>query len=1172
MPLRSFARISVRGPFAIRFSFISRSLELFNDLVQLQEWALCYRKALLFRCDQDLSNLLPFLCACSTLHKTKTLRCLVNRREGIICRKPNMRSIISLTLPLICILLCMHLADATAFGRRQVDSSTFSKSSSATAPSTTASQSTGFPAIQSTSTTNVGPGSSDAGPSVSQSAITTPLSLNSISLSNTISHSGLATTIRKTRTPSTTAVSTAANGKTTTPSNPLPLKPKITPGLSITGIVLTVSGLAFLLIGIKNRSIQIFLSSAYLTSLSITVLIIYVMSPPVSSAIQGAYFVAAFMTGVLFGAGSLVFPEITEGLGCFLGGVCLSMWLLVLKPGGTLTGTVGKIVFVLVFGVAVWVLSFFRTTRPYGLIGATSFSGATAVVLGIDCFCRCGLKEFWLYIWNLNDNLFPLNTTTYPITRGMQVEIAAIVLGCIVGVISQLKLWKVIKDRREKKEVEQRDVERRKSAMEEARGRFLEARTDQEKAQWEKIYGPQWGHLYNDHVQGSRSTIVDSSNDLSQDNRKSWISTREMSAGSTESVRVEMNRLSLPRADHNFTSRSKRQSAVTVHTIPEDDETQAEISASTTDVQSASSVDGGLDHPSTSAQHNNHDAPRIPPLPFTIPTTASTKVSSVQPSPAEPNLQLAEKQKSDTSILKRLSSQNGIVSPMSHSEEALILPEAHHSRASSVAATLNDELEELDLRSVHSEAEHVSESHDRELTLHATPPTVQTSCNRLSYLGDEPPSPAALSIDFDPEELARPIMAGPEQSSKSANESKELGGSRSNFVRSNDLTVGKNVTATSGDANGSTSAPADLKSTESLTQGALVRVPSQLSNVVMTYRTNEWAKHISTAEVPVDDRRSSILAEAEAESPVQLVETPAPVRVEELGQTALNTSVATTEPASSKSAQAPARPDKRRSTVRRSLETHVAPARVTVDGKIHAPSLHRSFSDQSLAAAPTIVIRPPTSPSGQYTSLPPRLTRSSSTLSSAIVESTETQLPSSSPPVSGSPSPHAASTPLAAQTGKAPSGPHLERSASNLRGSTTTGPMVRSFSSESLSNHIYQQAAATASETRLSFYNSHQPKRRASTFVPGKRDSMLADWQGSLKHESSMTAIPKVTADQRRAEMVKEKRQSLQDKQRQEVTQQYREQVLDQAMRTTDMQALHREAMRKLQAKANKHI
>jgi hypothetical protein len=33
------------------------------------------------------------------------------------------------------------------------------------------------------------------------------------------------------------------------------------------------------------------------------------------------------------------------------------------------------------------------------LIVCTSISGATALVLGIDCYSRAGLKEFWLYIW-----------------------------------------------------------------------------------------------------------------------------------------------------------------------------------------------------------------------------------------------------------------------------------------------------------------------------------------------------------------------------------------------------------------------------------------------------------------------------------------------------------------------------------------------------------------------------------------------------------------------------------------------------------------------------------------------------------------------------------------------------------------------------------------------------
>jgi hypothetical protein len=957
-------------------------------------------------------------------------------------------------------------------------------------------------------------------------------------------------------------------------SNPLPLEPKITPALSIAGVILMVSGSAYVLIGIKNRSIQIFLSSAYLTSLSITVLIVYVMSPPVSNAIQGAYFVSAFMTGVLFGAGSLIFPEITEGLGCFLGGVCLSMWLLVLKPGGTITGMVGKIVFVLIFGVAVWSLSFIRRTRPYGLIGATSFSGATAVVLGIDCFCRAGLKEFWLYIWALNDNLFPLNTQTYPITRGMQVEIAAVILLCIVGVISQLKLWRVIKDRREKKEAEQRNAERRKSAMEEAMGRFLEARTDREKAQWEKVYGPQWDNVYNDHVRSSRSTIIDASTGFANDNRKSWISIQEVPAGSAATVGVELNRLSLPRADHNLASRSKRQSAITIHTIAEDDETQAETSASTTDVQSASSVDGGPDHQSILPQHNGHGVPSIPPLPFMIPNSASSYAASAQGLATEQthphsNLQLADKRKSGTSILRRLSGQNGIASLTSRSEEALVAPEAHHSRASSIAATLNDELGELDLQSVHSEADDVSDGHRRGLMPAVTRSAMQESGNSLSYPGDEPPSPAALSVEFDPEELARPVMTIPEQSLRPAIESRISAGSKSYPGRSNGFNASKNVPVASNDAKGSAPSPADIPSNESLTQGALVKIPSQLSNVVMTYRTNEWAKHISTAEVPIDDQPNAVLGDALAESSIHLVEAPAPVRVEELVQTPVNAGAAINGPASFKSAQVPARSDRPHFTVRRPPETHMALGGATLDDMKDVPTLHRSFSDQSLTNAPTIVIRPPTSAGGQRSSLP-RLVRSTSTprvnqtLPSTIDENAETPTPSISPPLSPPPtSPtHSASLPLAAQLERAPGNPHLIRSAS-----------YQSLPRPTPANHFYQQAIATTSDTRLSsLHDSRQPLQRASTFVPGKRDSMLADWQGSLRRESTITAVPQATLNQRRAEMMLERRQSEQSKQREEVTQQYREKVFEQAMRTTDMQALHREAMRKMQAKANKHI
>lgn len=160
-----------------------------------------------------------------------------------------------------------------------------------------------------------------------------------------------------------------------------------------------LTGLFYTLIGIKTKWLHIFLSTAYLISLAVTVLIVYVMHPPISNAVQGGYFVAACVTGLIFGGGSVLFADVTEGLGCLLGGFCLAMWFMVLVPGGLIKSTAGKAIFIACFTLGGFGFYLSHWTRAYGLIGATSFAGATVIVLGIDCFSRAGLKEFWLYIW-----------------------------------------------------------------------------------------------------------------------------------------------------------------------------------------------------------------------------------------------------------------------------------------------------------------------------------------------------------------------------------------------------------------------------------------------------------------------------------------------------------------------------------------------------------------------------------------------------------------------------------------------------------------------------------------------------------------------------------------------------------------------------------------------------
>ena len=190
------------------------------------------------------------------------------------------------------------------------------------------------------------------------------------------------------------------NGTTVPKIEGLPIHPSITPALAVAGPILILSGTLYTLIGIKTKWLHVFLSAAYIFALAVTILIEFVMHTPVSNAAQGGYVVAACLTGLVAGGISFLFQDITEGISCFLGGFCLSMWVLVLRAGGTITNTTGKIIFISCLTVGAPALYFSRYTRAYGLIGSTSFAGATAIILGIDCFSRAGLKEFWLYIWS----------------------------------------------------------------------------------------------------------------------------------------------------------------------------------------------------------------------------------------------------------------------------------------------------------------------------------------------------------------------------------------------------------------------------------------------------------------------------------------------------------------------------------------------------------------------------------------------------------------------------------------------------------------------------------------------------------------------------------------------------------------------------------------------------
>ncbi len=696
------------------------------------------------------------------------------------------------------------------------------------------------------------------------------------------------------------------------------------------------------------------------------------MSPPVSNGLQGAYLVAVVMTGLLFGAGSLMFQEIAEGFGCLLGGFCLSMWLLVLKPGGTITTLAGKVILIVVLVVSAWALSFHRVTRTYALIGSTSFSGATAVVLGVDCFTRVGLKEFWLYIWNLNANLFPINTSNYPITKGLKAETAMIVLLCLIGVISQLKFWNRVKDRREETERDGRDEERRRNVMEEALGRYLEARNDREKAQWESMYGEP------DTNRRSRANGPESA--FRVDRRKSWVSVREIDMENSPAASRESVQANVPRPNRRSASRSKRQSTLTVHTILEDDEMQRE---------------------------------------------------SINPAP-----ELSDAQEGEQSA--------------SRSEEALVVSEEYVSRDSSIEARLNNE------SGIHQNNGHdpdtQAEARVQDLT------ALRAAGEGMGHFLDPIASPPALSME--------PGSEKPEPSSVQSSKPIQ---------------------------------PATVASTK---------------NSSTRRSSGEPDRH----EIACSD--SSESNERFKKARVTAGEDTASVRLLDQG------------------------------------------AFASVDWQRHTPELRGSFAQQVVPTAPTIVVSRPTSSGLPCASLPPKMVRHSSVpltrrtvLSTPIEEDSETKFAPAFV--------HVTRPPLVAQRESFGS-QSLTRSTCDLRSSH--GRVSKAAS------QMYQQALANVSDTRLSSYSSHQPEQRASSFVPQKRESMLADWRGSMQQQARSSVMPDVNLEQRRAEMLLNRRQSLLSKQQQQTNRQHKDRAFEQAMRTTDMQALHRDAMRKMRAKADKQI
>ncbi|EGU85785.1 hypothetical protein FOXB_03633 [Fusarium oxysporum f. sp. conglutinans Fo5176] len=980
----------------------------------------------------------------------------------------------------------------------------------------------------------------------------------------------------------------------TIPAGQLPIEPRLTPGWGVAGTILLITGLAYGLVGIKNRMIHTFFSTAFAASLGVAVLIVYVMKSEVSDALQGGYVVAAVISGCVLGGASMFFREITEGLGCALGGFCISMWLLCLVPGGLLGPVVAKAIFIACFTVGGFAFYFSHYTRDWALILMISFSGATVTVLGIDCFSRAGLKEFWAWVWELNDELFPLGANTYPVTKGIRVETAAIIIIFLFGIISQIKLWKIVREKREKKAEEAAEGERNLREEEEQVGRNIEKANARERRQWERIYG--------DGDVGSLTASRDS-DDAEPTNEKRYRSSQTDSS-KTRSTSIVEPTLTLMSSDQDEDGRVTVRVATDDTVQPVMGRGDQQLDTGTT-MQNLPLTGEEVDRRiSTQSSVAKSAVPPVIPLPFTIPVADDnddaltngdrSSVATFADEEEDTGIHTSGHRHSLAKRLSRLSRGSmELLGNISHrssrvfgdhqenehgeSTDELVIPRSRpRDDDGSVAATIDDDSMSGDGR----QSRPISE----------LPKSIEINA-QLSEKDDKgKPSPSPIDQETVMHADGNDAIKAEEPSSAD---------------------VEKSRSATSGSS-----------ARVSLTKD---RLPRSLSRVALSYRTNEWAKHLSNAEAPEVDE---IHIEASRNPVVPTIEAPAPVHVDELRKSSAEGTPAPMIP----------RPDSQASNYsqtasRRTVKQHVPAALALLTGESQSRSPGTTPTSSLMARTSSGGLRiasggiapiaeeqivpsltPPTAEEetmGMQNLNAPAANESQRTSTPGVVSYSSPQtllgqremylrnksaanlVPSSSDV--NLPTRHRASSDAGSLINYPMYAAAIGVDVDDLPLNQRKELMRQSSLSPSVSTPSLQRLSGGSNSNGFNsseaLLNTHQPKRVSTLPTSSAREAALATFRQSVQHElragtpvisnsgretpftpSSLLASREVevqrSVDMSRNILLSQKQAEAQRRETQQREKEWADKAFDERMRNGDLLDVHREAMRKLQRHA----
>ena len=855
---------------------------------------------------------------------------------------------------------------------------------------------------------------------------------------------------------------------------------------------------------------------------------------------------------------------------------------------------------------------------------------------------------------DLNGKLWPLGTTTYPVTRGMQVEIAAIIIICALALVSQFRLWRVVRERREQRAAEKREQDLERDQAEEDFGRRFEAANNQDRVRWEAIFGDRPRPVH----QSDSGIGTDTGENSPRKNSTSIIETREFSNGTDGYEMAPLNAESSGSSSRQQSGDYVRRSSIgdrrytnmteenlrlasqrlsQVHELPEDGVHELEGSGQTTATETPETVPSNeilnrsADEPKPSAPTPRLvlPGPKVVPLPFHVPVGADSDDEDKHSSAASrADSDIDDGQQRDANYL----SGNTNMHPWqasakpTQSREALIVPYSDRSRTSSVDAAFDNDLDApssraLSINGDDVKAEEAIIAQDDGQDLLEPEPGLKPKTAQVTSTVTEtpydltPPEDASQKVPLL-ESDDRTIQQSPYASSlysrrvSKTEQPSEPSLKRGGVNRKRDSTQQSSQDSPStseGPEKTRSRAASDVSSRRSskrsLKSGAIPDLPAHTARIINTYRTNEWAKYLDGAEPPQDQIVESPI-DAD-EQPMRLDESPSPVDVDALLQTATTARLPpyakkSTSQAKSKESQPSGRSSsefkmsgpsrKPSSKLTSDLLDDDSPKRQSSGRAAWWKSPSRTEDAASKPSYPSVSVA-----KGRRTASVPLMEQS--LVESPIEEDAEASF-----------SPRNTSSPLPSSTLMGKRSTMLQNKVSSLSMSqvpspttvspdpspTSSGPASRRQSLDDENLPLSQRRRllkleATEQQLTSNPNSKRQGKRAAthdSTMVPRqinpqpayeqdthRQQAMMASFRESVRHDVNVPRQRTMEAEKGRSLMMQQQQQAAANKYQAKVMQNQRSEMFDLAMRSReDMQQAHRESMRKMQGIANKHV